>query len=314
MLDGSLLAKAMLLGAATAAGVLLAVACLGRARGRGWLSAGWVIGVAAGVYAGCMVLDQCPRWPPREDRDRFLTVVLPLAVCLEILAATRKSRWGPWLARAILAASLAPILLYNTVYLADLRGPDSAEWSLLEATGLLSFLAVGLLGVWALAAWLQVRTHDRASPMALALVSLAAGITVMLSGYYRGGLLGLPLAAAIVGAMLAAWRFGSPPDEPFPYLGIGLVGIFTLLVIGYFFGSLPASSAICLLLSPLMAWFAELPAVRRMPKPVLQCARVVLVAGPLMLIVLLAKWRFDEASLNRSHSSPSPSQSALLDN
>lgn len=300
MLDYPLLAKAMFASAATAAGVLLAFAWLGRAS-RGWgLSSGWIVGIAAGFYAGCTLLDQWPRWPPLEDRDRFLTVLLPLAICVEVAAGAMKSRWWTRLARGILAASATPILLYNTVYLADLRGPGSAEWSLVEATVILFFLAIALLGVWGLTARLQVRTNDRAWPPTLALVSLAAGITVMLSGYYRGGLLGLPLTASIIGAALASWTFASRSDDTAPYVGIGLVGIFTLLVIGHFFGSLPASLAVCLLLSPLMGWIAEIPSIRRMPKPALQATRVLLVAAPLILVVLLAKWRFDQASGSRS--------------
>ena len=317
MLDYSLLAWAMLIAAVTGGGALLGLSWLGRERnGRGprgcWLSAGWILGMAAGFYAGCMMLDQWPRWPPLEDRDRFLTVLLPLAIGVEITAAAIKSRWGSWLARGILAASATPILLYNTVYLADLRGPNSAQWSSFEAAGISILLGSVVLGVWGLMAWLQARAPDRTSPLALALVALTAGITVMLSGYYRGGLLGLPLAAAIIGATLASWTVASPGNDT--YFGIGLISIFSLLVIGHFFGSLQASSALFILLSPLMAWIVAIPALQRMPKPVLQTARVLLVAAPLVLVVLLAKWRFDQASSSGSHPSDSSFQPTLLDN
>src|SRR4051812_10460355 len=87
------------------------------------LGSAWIFGIAAGIYAGCAVLDQWPRWPAFEDRDRFLVVLLPLTILVELVATSVPSRTLAWLLRTALAAATAPILLYNSVYLADLNVP-----------------------------------------------------------------------------------------------------------------------------------------------------------------------------------------------
>ena len=67
--------------------------------------------------------------------------------------------------------------------------------------------------------------------------SAGAALAVMLSGYASGGQVGLPLAAAILGAAAAAMvlprtlKVAGPP-------GVAVVGLFSLLVIGRFFGEL----------------------------------------------------------------------------
>ena len=44
------------------------------------------LGLAAGFYLGCWILKLRPHWPPREDLDRLLLVVLPVAMATESLA------------------------------------------------------------------------------------------------------------------------------------------------------------------------------------------------------------------------------------
>ena len=156
-----------------------------------------------------------------------------------------------------------PVLLHHTVYLADLSGPGSAEWTTAEAAGILLGLAIGLVAVWGLLAGLQSRSPGLALSPVLMLVALACSVTVMLSGYYYGGLLGLPVASALAGAALAS-RATSTRSLADANLGISLVGIFTVLVIGRFFGSLPTSTAICLGCGPLLAWIVETPPLRRL--------------------------------------------------
>jgi hypothetical protein len=296
--DFLLIGKAVAASAVTAAVILLLLAWPWRSPHPVRLRLGWVLGLGAGIYAGYAVLDQWPRWPPVEDRHRLLTVLLPLTLAAETVTAFVP---GPrWLLRVGLAAAAAPILLHNSVYLADLAGPGSREWSPAQAALILAALASALLVVWALLALLQARTSERAASPALVLACLAASLTVMLSGYLTGGLLGLPLAGALAGAALAA----PAAPQTSRYLAVGMIGLFSLLVIGRFFGSLPDQTAAWLLLAPLVAWLPELPGVRKLSLSQRAVVRVALVAVPLLLVVLHAEKKFKEASAAPSTASP----------
>jgi hypothetical protein len=304
MPDFLLIGKAVAASAVTAAVILLLSAWPWRAPHPVRLRLGWVLSLGTGFYAGCAVLDQWPRWPPVEDRHRLLTILLPLTLAVEaVTALAARPRWLAWLLRVGLAGAAAPILLHNSAYLADLAGPDSREWPPAQAAMILSALAAALLAVWGLLALLQARTSERAAAPGLVLACLAAGVTVILSGYLMGGLLALPLAAALAGATLASLVAPAEPNTS-RYLGFGMVGLFSLLVIGHFFGSLPTDAAVWLLLAPLLAWVTELPGVRKLSLSQRALVRVALVAVPLVLVVLHAEKKFKEASVTPSSSSP----------
>ena len=289
-----------LLLAAIVGGVVLLVIARSGANPAPWrLAAGWIGGLGAGIYAGCGLLGDWPRWPPLEDRDRLLVILLPLALAVEFAAMLMQNRrWPAWLLRISLAAAVAPILLHNSAYLADLSGPGSAEWNRVEAVLVLGSSAVMLAGVWGLLAKLHARTSDRALSPVVILVALACGITVMLCGYYRGGLLALPIAGAIAGVSLASYALPKQPAEN-PCPGIGLIGIFTVIFIGRFYGSLPTSLAICLLLVPLLAWTGELPRIRNLPPAARAAIRIAAVLAALALIVTCAQIRFNAAFSHR---------------
>lgn len=79
-------------------------------------------------------------------------------------------------------------------------------------------------------------------------------------------------------------------------LGLGVVGLFALLVIGRFFGELSTAHALLLLLAPLLCWLPELPYVRWIGLRWRGCARVVLAATPVAIVLLLAQQKFAEES------------------
>ncbi len=289
------MAQSPVLAASVAGLVLLAIARPGGGPSVWRVAAGWVGGLGAGVYVGCGLLDQWPRWPPLEDRDRFLVVLLPLALAVEAVAMLLPERRRmAWLLRIVLASVAAPILLFNSVYVADLGGPGSAEWNRGETVLVLGLSVLMLAGVWGLLARLKVRTSDRALSPVLVLSALACGATVMPSGYYLGGLLALPIAGAIAGASLASYAFPKQPVEN-PCLGVGLIGIFTICFIGRFYASLPTSLAICLLLAPLLAWTAELPCFRKLPAAARTAIRIGTVLAALLVIVTYAQVSFNSA-------------------
>jgi hypothetical protein len=306
MFDAALPAMAMLVGGLVAA-VVLALTAWGSPRAwRGNVCWSWAIG--AGVLAASGATDQWPHWPALEDRARFLTLLVPLCLVVETVAATLRSGRAAWIMRLGLASVVAPILLHNTVYLADLNGPNSAEWSAAQATMVLCGLAALLVLVWAMLSGLQSRTSTRAVLWVLVLDALATAVTVMLSGYYGAGLLGLGLAGALAGATLASYIAGARPASYIARpqspgsgsLGMSLIGIFAVLLVGRFFGALPTGLAACLLLAPLLAWIVELPRLRALAPGWRGAGRLASVALPLIVVVILAQRKFAAASMAHS--------------
>jgi hypothetical protein len=297
MFDVFPLAIAVLVGALVAATVMLLAAW--RAP-RPWRrDACWAWAVGAGIVAASGATDQWPRLPAAEDRARFLTLIVPMTLVVETLVATLPSRAMAWTVRLGLATVVAPILLHNSVYVADLSGRNSAEWSLFEATIVLCGLAALLALVWAMSRGLQSRNSTSAVTWVLVLDAWATALAVMLSGYYRGGLLGLGLAGALAGATLASY-ITQPQSPKTGSLGMSMVGIFAVVLMGRFFGTLPTNLAACLLLAPLLAWTFELPWPRRLAPGWRAAARLACVAIPLMIVVVVAQRRFTAASTARS--------------
>jgi hypothetical protein len=301
MFDLVLPAEALLIGGIVAAVVLFLA---GWSMSRPWRAnsvGGRVVGarvcwswaIGAGVLAASAATDQGPSWPPLEDRSRFLALIVPLTLLVETLAGTMPSCSGAWIARLCLAAAVAPILLYNTVYLADLNGPNSAEWSSAQTLLVLAGLAALLSLVWALLSGLEARTSTPTVLWLLTLDALASAVTVMLSGYFGGGLLGLGLCGALTGATLATYivRLQLPTRGS---LGMAVIGIFSVLLVGRFLGNLPTGEAVCLLLAPLLAWTVELPRLRRLTPAWRTAGLLACVALPLIIVVLLAQQRFKE--------------------
>jgi hypothetical protein len=300
MLDIVLLAKVVLVGVLTAAAIMWLAAW---GVPRPWRQhAGWAWAIGAGVLVASGATDQWPHWPALEDRARFLTLVVPLTLVIETLAAAMRSGRMAWIVRLGLTAVVAPILLRNSVYLADLNGLNSAEWSTSKATIALSGLAAILALMWAMLSGLQSRTSTPAVLWVLVLDALATGITVMLSGYYRGGLLGLGLAGSLAGATLASYFFPLQ-SRARGSLGMSVIGIFSVVIVGRFFGSLSTGLAVCLLFAPLLAWIVELPRLRSFPPDWRGALQVVCVAIPLSVVVIVAQRKFTAASTARSRPS-----------
>jgi hypothetical protein len=279
---------------AIAAAAVTAAAVVSLLRWLRWQSptvaaCGLIAGAGLGYAAGCAWLGVKPHWPPREDQDRLLLVLLPAMLLTEVLAIM----FGKiaWMLRAALAAVAGWILLYGSVYLTDLAGPGSREWSPLQAGLILFGLAAGLFVVGQLLRALARRSPRRAVPLALAAVCGGAAVTIMLSGYASGGMLGLPLAAAVGGAWLAALLTAAPGDDV-SLVSVSVVGLFALLVIGRFFGELTTAHALILFLAPLACWLPELPPVRRLPAWLCGASQIMLTVIPVAVVLVLAQQKF----------------------
>jgi hypothetical protein len=285
MPDPLLILQAAGIAAAVAAAVLLGLGWPWRAPNPTRVRLGWVLGVGAGFFVGCRVLGLGSHWPAEEDQDRLLLVLVPAVVAGECWAALeRVPGWAAWVLRLVLAAVAAPVLLHGSVYLAKLGSPGS-PWSPEEAGLVLVVLAAALAAVWAALARLQVVAPGRSVPLALAGTCGGAGIVVMLSGYLTGGQMGPPLAAALAGATLASCALAGPPSGAAP-VGLGVVGLFGVLVIGHFFGALTTTHAILLFFAPLLCWLPEAPPQAR------GAVRLALVLLPVALVLAQAQQRF----------------------
>jgi hypothetical protein len=174
------------------------------------------------------------------------------------------------------------------MYVTDLSGPGSREWPADKTWLIFAALAVTFLGVWSALNRLTLRTQGRTPAWCLAGTVLGAGLVVMLSGYATGGQLGVPLAASLVGVALGSLvRREHPATDG--ALGVGVTGLFALLIVGRLFAGLTDLNAALLFFAPLLAWLPELLPLRIYARAAL---RLGLVAVPVVVAIVLAQQRF----------------------
>ena len=253
---------------------------------------GGVLGAGAGIATGCWWLGMSLNWPPREDQDRLLLILLPALVVVEIVSALfDRPRWLAWLLRTAIAGCAAPILLHASSYLSDLRGPGTREWTLAQSILILGGLAVVLAAGWAACWRLANRSSSRTILVVLAIACAGAAVTTMLSGYASGGLFGLVLASGLIGAVIASFALIGPPETA-GMVGLGVVGLFALLIVGRFFGQLSTANAVLLYAAPLLAWLAEIPFIQRRGKLLHGTAQVALPSILVAAALLMAHRQF----------------------
>lgn len=259
-----------------------------------------IVAFVWGVVAGLSLLRALPSLPPTTGLDRFLVILLPVALAIEAEAA---ANWigGFWLTaeRGFVALLAVPVLLHGSVWL---EGQTPAVVILAAA-----------LFLWA--SWEGITGDVRASgDRVVALVTVGAlvvaGLTIAMAGWLKGGLVALPLAGALAGALIAewgggpAWRRSGPGevgDTPAGLPGLtaaGLVALFGLVVVGRCFGRLGSAAALLILLAPLLA-VLPLGIGRLLPESAGQCLlrsaryRILLALVPLVIVVIVAKADFD---------------------
>ncbi len=287
--------KAMGAAALVSALFVLALAGVRRPASAAWLNSACVLGMGLGLAVGCCVLPLRWAWPPANGLDRFLTIAVPAALGIELIAGFQcVPRWAAWFLRMSLATTIPGILLHGSVYLNG-SGNDWPLWRVVTALMLSGAL---LAGVWVLLSWLSRRSPGVSIPLALCLTTQCAGLTVMMAGYIKGGaaafLLVATLLATTIAVGLIAKRAGSPSIVDAPaILGIGVIGLFSLLFIGLFFGRLSTGGALVLLLAPLLCWATETPLLRHRKPWIVGSLRLVLVAIPLVVVLAVAKRDFD---------------------
>src|SRR5262249_5670745 len=243
MPDPIVILRALVLTGTVAAVVLLVFNWPWRAPRPVCSSLGWVLGVAAALFVGNYALGLPLRWPPTEDRHRFLLLLLPAAAVVESIAAFRQvPRWAAWLLRAGVAAGAGRVLLHGSIYLQDAGDLDLGQWTTEQAALWLGGSALALLVVWAGLGLLLYVAPSCSVTLALAIICAGAALTVMFSGSATDGQLGLALAAALIGATVASFFVRTPPSGTAP-IAVGVIGLFALLMGGHFFAGLTLAHA-----------------------------------------------------------------------
>jgi len=296
-----------------------------------------VLGTGLGFVAGCRLLGLMPHWPPGSGFDRAMWFIMPLVFVVELAGALAgRFAWLLWLPRLVIAATAVRVILHGSKYITDQNTPGTPEWTTQESIVIFAALAAVLLGLWAAMHLLLRRTPSEADASApgepgalatgarepgalatgesvlevsapggfrkstalsvgLAIAGTCAGaaVVVMLNGYASDSQYGLVLGAAIAGSATASWVLKTPADLS-GIVGIGLVGAFCLLLLGRFFGNLSTEAAVIVFLAPALCWLPELP-------PRLHTLRRLAMVGiPVLIVVILARQKFDEDSLKNA--------------
>ncbi len=282
----------MVAAGSVAAFTVLFFGCLAPRR-QSWTSFSGVLGIAFGGLVGMWILGLFPHLSLLEDRDRLLLILFPALVTVEFFGVWFE-RFA-WVFRWILGAIAASVLLHNTVYIADLSGPGTRQWSDMQALVVLSGLAWALISAWALLGKCVSSPMATGLPVVYFLTALGVALSVMLSGYATAGQLGFLLAAVILGSSFGI-RIFDPHSNFTGIAGSGLLGVFSLLVMGRFFGALSNVNAILLFVAPILAGVVILISGRiksRKLRPMLIHA---IAAIPIAVAVALAYGDFLAAS------------------
>jgi hypothetical protein len=267
----------LILGATAVAGVLAALVMLAgawpaRREWSGLATFAEVLAVGGGIGVGCWWLGLLPKVPPVEDQDRLLLVLLPAVGVAEIASAAWR-RW-PWFGRVFrvtLALLIPALLLFGSGWLPSAWVPGAdpnapATWTQNEAVAILLGLGALLAFVWGLLIYLAQQPGGHVVPAALGLITAAVGVSLMLSGYASGGLVGLPFAGVAAGA-LAICLLLARNRAMTGLVGMGTVLLFGLLMAGRFFGELTTTNFVLLIFAPVLCWLVVLPPMRRFKAP-----------------------------------------------
>jgi hypothetical protein len=234
------------------------------------------------------MLGLAPHWPPTDGLDRFLLILLPATVVVELAAGfSRVPRSVAWVLRVGLAAASGRILLHGSSYLDG----SASDWPDGQIWAAISLCAVLLSAVWMLLARLWQRSGGISISLAVSQTCVAAGMALMLSSYLIGGQAALPLAAGLAGATIGLRLVNSRAPCP-GAIGIGVLSLFGVLVLGRFFGELSSGRAVAIFLAPLLCWATELPVLRHRKPWVVAAVRLGLVALPLAIVLFLAQRDF----------------------
>jgi len=317
--------KAVLAAFVASTTILLAFRVISRNRGRVMSETANVVAIACGELAGYSTLNFSWPWPPANALDRFLTIVLPAILIIELISgidgdcsatdsaasnpnnlalASRTTRVWLWIARCFLGCGIGRILMHGSIYLDASHCSTREAWLIQNMPGLLLISSLVLMAMWFALTQLAARRASNGIVMSLGLSLICAGCTIMMAGYIKGGAAALPVATVLmVSAMASQFWVSSQVDSDKHFnrhalgtaaIGIGLMSLFSLVWIGRFFGQLTSTDAILMFLTPLLCWITELPLLRKRSATAKFAIRLVTVIVPLAILLANAKREFDE--------------------
>jgi hypothetical protein len=285
--------KAMGTSALVSAVIALALLKTRCEAGPGWRNFASAVAISAGLFAGYGLLSLQLAWPPRNGLDRLLTIIIPLALCIEVIAAFQHGRLRvAWLLRLSLAAAVPRILLHDSVYLRT-----TGEWTAMQSFATLATCGCLLFVVWWSMSLLLKRGARLALPISICLAAQCAGATVMMAGYIKGGAAAIPLVATLLATAVVAWlvKKNTQVENPVPQIivGAGVVSLFGILFVGKFFGRVSNEHALAMLFAPLLCWISELPLLRNRKPWMIAVIQLLAVVIPLTTVLFLSKQNFD---------------------
>ena len=244
---------ALLLAMVTATGLSAAAARSARRRGPDGDAPWWGAFAVGLAYALGHAVLATPKFPPVEvtDRPPFLALVAAG------LAAFRGERRARVVAAVGLAALAYVVVLSPVLGAGDFSTETLTRLVATAAAAVFAGVNVALLDT----------TARRPEVWAFLTVLTLGGAVVLLLGnsaifFQFGGLLGVVLAAALVGA------WGRPAGGG---VAVATALLTALVVLGFVYASLPATSALALAAAPAVLWLTRLGPVSRLG-PKARCA------------------------------------------
>ena len=249
--------------------------------------------IAAGIAAGCHVLQFPWTWPPANAIERFLELLVPGTLLIHLISALSSHPEGKGrLLRQLPPLACPLLILYGSIYL---RAPVS-----IAGRSLPSGIAAPLITLACTAALLAAvhvtqsltrQTSPFVTGLLITLTLPATGIAIMLAGYIKGGSAALPLAGSLL-ATVVGLHFIPPPPRRHTLPEIAMLVLFGLLMIGHFYGRISLLQAAGLLGSPLLAAVAPLPKRIRSLRTDTLRFRLLLLTLLLSVQLSLAAWEF----------------------
>jgi len=249
-----------------------------------------VLSFLAGAVTGYGVLGFHWQWPPGNALARFLEIILPAIVLIELVASIQQlPRAVAWFLRAMVAAVCGRILWHESVYLIA----DTWFGLTLQTASVLVACLLGMMSVWLILFRLTESPVAEILPIGLAMCIQTAGLAIMLAGYIRGGAAAIPLSPSLAAPVLTLLVMRRQGDIR-GLLGVGIISLFSLLFIGRYFGAISTVHAVVIFVAPCLAAVSLLPIVRRGKPAVARLLCLTLISVPLLIVLMQAKSQFDQ--------------------
>lgn len=265
-----------------------------------------LLAVCLGFLAGVWMLSLLPAWPPSVDRARLIWVLIPLAVVVELVcSAPQLPRPLVWGLRLILAAVIAPVILFGSVYFSGNEGFGSGKWSAGQATGYLALMGAAFLVYRWLLSQIYEKLPNRIVVCVFFIACASSGVAIMLSGYLSAGQLLFPLSATLVGLLVASLVGGRTYAGLAGGVSLASVILLASLLAGHFFARLEIVHAVVLAIFPLGLGLLTLPYVRSLALWMRIGLGLVISLVPELAVLIQVQSTFVERSSSPSSSSPS---------